>query len=279
LIVGDENNPTTWQLPYRDPDRNSKLTDRWGRRQRYTKAGPINCRRVRAALAALRGARGSRIRLSDLDQSARRKLRAAVKACGIETQLELAALEAAEVKATRRGGDSVIDKVKKKVLELASLFSSDVEPDDGADDMPDEPGNADEPQAQTVDLAAKLEEEAKRAATLEAELEKMKQERMAERADRMVESLLSERVIVPAQKDKLKTLLLASMAQTVKLSTDDGKEAEHNLADLIVETLREGGAVSEQWFSQLSVPEEPKAKELAKKAERIAQQVNPKVEQ
>ena len=71
--------PATRALPYRDADPASDLDEEG----RHTKAGPVNCGRVRAVAAALKGARGSQLSPDDLSPAAVRKLKAAAKACQV----------------------------------------------------------------------------------------------------------------------------------------------------------------------------------------------------
>jgi len=85
LIVGDRNVVSSWHLAYRDADTSSEKTNEWGNKERYTKAGPINCRRVRAIAGVLMGGMGSKITASDLDAEAKKKLKAAAIACNINS--------------------------------------------------------------------------------------------------------------------------------------------------------------------------------------------------
>ncbi len=240
LIVGDLDNPDTWHLPYRDADVSSKTTDRWGRIPRYTKAGPISCRRIRSIASVLKGGMGSKIKPSDLPEDAVRKLKAAAKACGVVGEVITALSEG--------GGEvmSIAERIKALFGQREQVTEADV--------LAALEESADPPELRALrERAEKAEQDLKVAEAERLALqERQEAEQYANQAQSSVEALLAEKHILPAQQDACLTLLTSLAGQEVVLELAEGGEEHKSLAEMLVAMLREGPVLAERYFTQMS---------------------------
>jgi len=255
LIVGDIDEPDSWHLPYRDADTSSEKTDRWGRVERYTKAGPISCPRVRAIAGALRGARGSEWTPSDLDATAKRRLKAAATACEVESEVidELSS----------EGGAKTMSSWEKFKEGLVSVLKGEAKPEsladlddpvgvedperlpEGADVVADTLGNrpaGDDDQDQTLRLLA---QERKAREELAGQVEALTVARRRDQAEALVDDLVREGYVPPAQRRQAYVLLEYLLARDDKVTVlvraeEDGgeEEAEQPIAQVVLTLLK-----------------------------------------
>jgi len=90
LIQGDPDHPTTWKLPVREPDYSSPKSKKWP--NKYTKAGPYNRQAIRAAIAAVKGARTGKP-MTGVTKEVWQKLLRLAKRAGIESKFLKEAIE------------------------------------------------------------------------------------------------------------------------------------------------------------------------------------------
>jgi cation transport regulator len=261
LIVGDEANPTTWNLPYRDADRGSGRVDTWGRTERYARAGPVSCPRVRAMAGVLKGARESSIRPSDLSNSARGKLKAAAKACKVESDV-IAALTALD-----EGGEKPMTFMER----LGALLGKKA--DAGTDEVVKLAQETEaEVMAENTQLAEALAAKDKELAELKAATDKVVAETLAQqhktKAETLAAELLRDRHILPAQLEIMTAVLADSAGREIQVLSEKGPEAS-NMADALVKCIRLGAQVDQRYFSQMS-DSKTKTEDPAAVAARIA---------
>lgn len=224
LIVGDKDRPETWAYPYRDADTTSERVTTLGASgsgvtasQRYSKAGPISRPRVKALLA-------SGIRTADLPEDAQRKLEAAATACGMNGTAIESLIEGRK--------EQKMSKWAKFIETLKGVHAGTVEPgklDEFAEEEKPETKpetNSDEGKSDPAieTLTARLTAQETQITTLTQQLAQRDTNAREAQLIGMVDKLVAERIIPPAEKPtQIATLRALMDAPEIETLAADGK--------------------------------------------------------